>query len=693
LKFKGLLENIDVIHRRIKTANDDAASYSSDTSAGQKRKLSEQLGIPTNDPKIVEFVLKERRMALEAEKKALEAKKGKLHQEVAIHIERIKTKHFEIERILGLFADKWGNETNTNTTNKVSGTEISGSTGTVANEAKPKSDPQHMSPEYLVEFSIIAQDEEIMAELQKKECKNAARAQSFMDLATNLSGMLNFDDSPGSVDKDKVQTAVNSIVDAIFVPDFPTNPAKRSTALNIRGVDETWAAQPIIHALIYRVLKIIELHHLFVSKEQEVQGAKKSARRMDFLVHKMREHLIRTFPSMIEGIVEVKRCEPNAKNDDRLIERAVNQIAGNFAKRLRADLNFLGIGMDCELYGVAISLSKISIVKASLTGVGTADVKATFSNTNPVKLLTEEGIERLALALNASHHLSKANSGIATMEASKGDLKLQVGKYLGSGAFGIVYSVKVTTNARMLDGTKVPPPADHFIKLPTSYRASRSLNAEASTLQGLANKVPNIPKFHTDDVFNLSMNAFVGKTHGLLLEGMIGEPADRVDWTEKKEQLLRNVIENIHKTLTAAHNNSVYHLDIRPGNIIVKMEHPSQDVKVLVIDWGVALKKEDTFKFRGCLPYAHDELLVEGRKAGKPSPYHDWASLLYTYFHLEKGEMPWHILKAHGQRNCDVQKRKMVVSEWWRNKLEKSEELNSVFKAIVSEASCPNTDV
>jgi serine/threonine protein kinase len=54
-----------------------------------------------------------------------------------------------------------------------------------------------------------------------------------------------------------------------------------------------------------------------------------------------------------------------------------------------------------------------------------------------------------------------------------------------------------------------------------------------------------------------------------------------------------------------AHGKGWAHLDIRPSNIIV-----TENSEVLLIDWGCAAKlAEPIVGFRGCLPFAHDELL------------------------------------------------------------------------------------
>ncbi|CAJ1937377.1 unnamed protein product [Cylindrotheca closterium] len=182
------------------------------------------------------------------------------------------------------------------------------------------------------------------------------------------------------------------------------------------------------------------------------------------------------------------------------------------------------------------------------------------------------------------------------------------------------------------------------------------------------------------------MNGFKSKTYGLILNGMIGKPASAFNWkSEGYKEFLPSVIRNVHATLDAAHKNSVYHLYIRPSNIIVPTtaDKMTKDIKVLVIDWGVAISDDKKFHFQGCVPYAHDELLATVRMEKKAKSEHDWASLLYTYYHLDEGHLPWHVLMAHGKRVCDTGVRKNTVSNWLEQKrLQKSEKDEDVFQAF-----------
>ncbi|CAJ1942120.1 unnamed protein product [Cylindrotheca closterium] len=194
--------------------------------------------------------------------------------------------------------------------------------------------------------------------------------------------------------------------------------------------------------------------------------------------------------------------------------------------------------------------------------------------------------------------MSEAKHDIATIKANihedenqnNARIRMSIGRFLGSGAFGSVYKISKTTV-----GQEGP---ECFLKIPNSHGALPSLKEEAKTLRRLNKQkeewltVPNIPLCSAGQEFDIAMNGFQSKTYGLILNEMIGKPANAFNWkSEGYKECLPSVIRNVHATLDAAHKNSVYHLDVRPSNIIVPTtaDKMTKDIKVLVIDWGVAI--------------------------------------------------------------------------------------------------------
>jgi serine/threonine protein kinase len=129
----------------------------------------------------------------------------------------------------------------------------------------------------------------------------------------------------------------------------------------------------------------------------------------------------------------------------------------------------------------------------------------------------------------------------------------------------------------------------------------------------------------------------------LRLQGVVGTPLNKLprnDWQASAEHIVSQVV----AALAFAHNKEVYHLDVRPGNIIVKLDE-SHQYEVLLSDWGCSIhkgkKKIKLQKFRGCTPYAHDSLLGEWSGGVTLRAELDFASLLYTCIHVDKGILQW----------------------------------------------------
>ncbi|CAJ1943847.1 unnamed protein product [Cylindrotheca closterium] len=539
----GKLHNEEANHNEesasIENCNDEASETGS---LSQKRKLIELTRQVMEEKK---GRLEEKKGRLEEKKGKLEEKKGRLILEADGTISAISSSHQNVQTLLNWHA-------------------------TLGNETKSKSTQKSSTNKY---------DSRGITEAKKQTSLFSAELHQLLSLEPPSAP--GTDEAASNAGDDLQMNHVNKIVTTILDSKFLNDGVGSSfQKLEIRHLKETTVAQPILHALMYRVLDIVGLRSLYVSKEQRTRGQNggESDRIMDFLVHEIREHILFALPSMIEGIVEVKKCGKDDSEDEKLIDLAVKQIVGNFAKRLRVEFNFLGIGADCELYGVAMSLSKISIVKASLQNVGTDQVGISWSKTTPVGLLSEDGLELLALALSASYTLSQVKHDIATLEAKKVNgrgrndeiTQICIKECLGFGAFGIVYKV-LKGEAFFGAGTGTDTDTDHahqhqsryFLKIPSCHGASVSLKDEAETLSRLnesnkgKGKVPHIPSCMAEEIFDINFNGFVGETSGLLLNGMIGKPTNSVNWKlpPYDKGLLESVMRKVHATLTAAHES------------------------------------------------------------------------------------------------------------------------------------------
>ena len=79
--------------------------------------------------------------------------------------------------------------------------------------------------------------------------------------------------------------------------------------------------------------------------------------------------------------------------------------------------------------------------------------------------------------------------------------------------------------------------------------------------------------------------------------------------SKEKPQKLFEVLEQLEPILEHIHHNKIYHLDIKPGNIIVES---SKGIRVSVIDFGLALNKNESEMRKTLFPlgFAAPELLL-----------------------------------------------------------------------------------
>lgn len=87
--------------------------------------------------------------------------------------------------------------------------------------------------------------------------------------------------------------------------------------------------------------------------------------------------------------------------------------------------------------------------------------------------------------------------------------------------------------------------------------------------------------------------------------------ADYLDQFRPKEKPLKlfEVLEKMEPILEHLHQNKIYHLDIKPGNIIVDS---SKEIRVSLIDFGLALNRNETETRKTLFPlgFAAPELLM-----------------------------------------------------------------------------------
>ncbi|MNU78318.1 Serine/threonine-protein kinase PrkC [compost metagenome] len=115
--------------------------------------------------------------------------------------------------------------------------------------------------------------------------------------------------------------------------------------------------------------------------------------------------------------------------------------------------------------------------------------------------------------------------------------------------------------------------------------------------------------------------------------------SDYLEQFRSKEKALQlfKVLEQLEPILEHIHQNKIYHLDIKPGNLIIDS---SKDVRVSLIDFGLAINKNepDIRKTLFPLGFAAPELLLNQLELVDPRT--DFFALGITCWTCLQGRMP-----------------------------------------------------
>jgi Protein kinase domain len=444
--------------------------------------------------------------------------------------------------------------------------------------------------------------------------------------------------------------------------------------------------QPILYAIMVKMAQVLRLGPQITSEQGIPRVENRRGRYIDFVVNSSaEEYLFAILPAMLGVPIEVKPITRKDTTVDKLLLEAQNQVVGHLAKRAIFSFDFGGIGEDCTVFGLELTMASITVVVLKLSGVGTANVQVTAQRTKRVPLFDKDIREKLfgakARDVEASFEIEEkpqglpegfcllartlmsVNDGLGKSPikdchhrfsmCSHGAESINLVKYLGSGAFSHVLKLGV-------EGSN-----DVFIKVPKSYRMKKSLEGEAEVLKHLCGHrcIPQL--YDTDNpikTLDIRIKCEISALPCLPLRGLIGKPASEQDYWDSNK--LRTVFSEVSAALEYAHGKGWAHLDVRPSNIITITDAgPSGDgSRVMLIDWGCAHRTTAKLKgFIGCPPYAHDELFGQV-KEWYPCVDHDLASLAYSVASLSHGCIPWSGFSNHRAVPDDVRKRRFDLA-------------------------------
>jgi Protein kinase domain len=450
--------------------------------------------------------------------------------------------------------------------------------------------------------------------------------------------------------------------------------------------DETEAVQPIMYAIMFKISQFLSGNGQQITSQQGIPRAdNRPGRIVDFVVAPIQEYLFAILPAMLGIPIEVKPVKRKRVALNKLLLEAQTQLIGHLAKRAMFSFNFGGIGEDCQVFGLELTMGSVAVVMLELSGVGTAAVEVTTSRSMRMPLFDKEtrmalfpGSVRLDVeesyditdgdqnALPAGFDLLARTLKSVQLETGKASINdrssrftlrpkakespVQVDNYLGSGAFSHVLTLSNGDN-------------NVFVKVPKSHRMKKSLECEVAALQNLAGHV-NIPQLYDTEnpvrTLDIKIRCEVSDLPCLPLRGLIGLSSNHTlrncgalegtclsesPHCRMRHDVLKVIFNAVFDALKYAHDRGWAHLDVRPSNIITHVH--GGGYHVMLIDWGCARSTKYKLKgFIGCPPYAHDGLF--GLKTGwTPRLQHDLASLAYSVASLDTGSVPWPCFQNH----------------------------------------------
>ncbi|CAB9518099.1 Serine threonine protein kinase [Seminavis robusta] len=525
-----------------------------------------------------------------------------------------------------------------------------------------------------------------LSALVSQEAKQSLLA--FQEYVSNL-----FKAATETNDKSCVENTVKAILDwegAVF------DGTDKSFARPPTYVDcETDVDQPILHAIVCRIIHIIEdkeepsddatvifaASDIGVTTEQSIARTS-STSGSDVTMQTHTKHLAVRLPAMVHSPLEIKTAPADSKKFIRRTDKGRFQIIGHLSKKLEHAFNFGGAGVDASAIGVTLTQLSVAVIEVELSGTGTADAEIAGISTGLAPLGLDSNMEKQHDALPGSNNANESGfvllagailyanrKGISYREMKISPMSPQeegfdVIYHLGSGAFANAFEIG----------------EEEFMKVPHySANQAKSLEEEAKILKILGDienapeSIPSLTNHHAEHLLSnlhVTLRDEVSNIIGLRLKGIIGVSLNKLQ-REFWGKISKTAIAQVCGALQFAHQNGIFHLDVRPGNIIVKHNEEDATTQVLLGDWGCATLERKLKSFRGCTPYAHDSLLGKHASCNPDVKSElDFASLTYTIIHVTEGRLPW-LSEFDRPRNVeskDVEKRRSFVDRWFEEK-------------------------
>jgi len=228
------------------------------------------------------------------------------------------------------------------------------------------------------------------------------------------------------------------------------------------------------------------------------------------------------------------------------------------------------------------------------------------------------------------HHIKNSDCGVEETKRLKRkrgfEESYRVGRVLGKGGFGVVYSgLRVRDNA--------PVAIKHVARANVTDWASlegRRVPLELKLLyqvQGLPGVIKLLDFFERSDSFIIVMER-------------LAESKDLFDYiTEKgavEEEVAKSFLRQVVTTVIACHSAGVVHRDIKDENLLVDLT--TGDLKLIDFGSGAVLKESPYQQFDGTRVYSPPEWVSMGHYSAEPAAVWSLGILLYD---MLLGDIPF----------------------------------------------------
>ncbi|KAI2491566.1 hypothetical protein MHU86_22994 [Fragilaria crotonensis] len=401
----------------------------------------------------------------------------------------------------------------------------------------------------------------------------------------------------------KIDTTVNAIIG--WNVDDNSSTATSTTQFFAPGCvgQELAGVHPILYAIMFKMTQVLGLEQHVIHEQGMEKVDIRKVRSVDFVVSPLaEEYSSSTSPAMLRVPME---CKPVARKNvpvGKLLVTARDHILGHMAKKAMIFFDVGGIGEDCTLVGLVLTMGSFVVVVLELTGVGTENVRINTKRTKHAPLFDKETgknlfgekaseVAALFEDVNEEHGMP---SGCCLLARTLMSVQVGLGTSLMQRSEGCRDTfVVVADNAEPVEAGCYLGSGAHSRLFLMCHQMTGHLEHESQVLQKLG-RHGNIPQLHDVDT---PISTFRGKIRCeradiscLRLKGIIGQPtSQKRKWSSGFDMMVSDVC----ATLNSVHSDGWTHIYVRPANIMVKVDSSGNSNKVKLTNWCCARHKSE----------------------------------------------------------------------------------------------------